>query len=61
MNSTGDLQKIYDTLKKLVQFHKLRDEMNATLHLGEVRYSALTVNAMAELDRLKKMLKTNLN
>lgn len=53
----SDLQKVYNTLEKVVEFLKLRDEMNATLHLGVPIYSPLTVNAMAELERLSKLLK----
>ena len=57
MTDKQDLVKIKDIMERLVTFHKKRDEMNAELHLAkEVRYSPLTIQAMAELDRLTNLL-----
>lgn len=57
MTDKQDLIKIKDIMERLVTFHKKRDEMNAELHLAkEVRYSPLTIQAMAELDRLTNLL-----
>jgi hypothetical protein len=57
MVSRSDLEKVLDTLERNRNFHKRRDEMNSELHLAkEVRYSPLTVETMAQLDRVRMML-----
>lgn len=35
-------ERIFEALSASYQFHKLRDEMNGTLHMDRVRYSPLT-------------------
>ena len=52
----SDLQKICDVLAKNEEYHRRRDEMNAALHMGQVRYSPLTSETMAALERLTKIL-----
>jgi hypothetical protein len=57
MIQTSDLEKILDTLERNRNFLKRRDEMNAEVHLArEVRYSPLTVETMAQCDRVRTML-----
>lgn len=39
-----EVQKALDTIRRAIQHHESRDEMNAHLHLAtDIRYSALTV------------------
>lgn len=52
----SDLLKIYDAVSATVKFHEKRDEINSYLHLGEVRYSPLTVRLQAECSRIFKFL-----
>lgn len=50
----SDLEKIGDVLLAAVRFHERRDEMNGAVHLAQqIRYSPLTVQLQAELDRVK--------
>ena len=57
MIQTSDLEKILDTLERNRNCLKRRDEMNAEVHLArEVRYSPLTVETMAQCDRVRTML-----
>ncbi len=53
----SDLYKIRDALDAAVRHHKARDESNAALHLGTVRYSPLTSQLSASLERLDWYLK----
>ena len=52
----SDLLKIFDAIAKARDFHVLRDEMNAKLHMSECRYSPLTSTLVAETERLTKIL-----
>ena len=53
----SDLEKVLDAAQETVKFLKLRDEMNASVHLAkEVRYSPLTNRLGAEVDRLYDMI-----
>ena len=55
----SDLLKVRDALQASYWFFKARDEMNAQLHLArEVRYSPITVQVEAELERLQTLLST---
>ena len=57
MAQTSDLEKILDTLERNKNFLKRRDEMNAEVHLArEVRYSPLTIETMAQCDRVRTIL-----
>jgi len=52
-----DLVKIKDVLQRASTFFRRRDEMNAEVHLArEVRYSPLTNEVSAALDRLTDIL-----
>jgi len=54
---TTDLEKIEDTLGVVHTFMQRRDEMNAAVHLAEnVRYSPITSNVQASLERLGQIL-----
>lgn len=53
----SDLQKVLDALVSTHKFLKLRDEMNAEVHLArEVRYSPLTTTVAAQCDRVRMIL-----
>lgn len=53
----SDLAKIFDVLEAAYRHHSTRDASNAVLHLArETRYSPLTSELSAALDRLKKIL-----
>ena len=49
----SDLAKIQDVLVRVSAYHRLRDQMNAHLHLAtEVRYSPLTSELQAAMERM---------
>jgi hypothetical protein len=50
-----DLAKIRDALAAAERHHVARDESNAALHLGEVRYSPLTSTLVAERERVDRL------
>lgn len=53
----SDVLKVYDVLDRAVEFHRLRDEMNAQLHLAkQVRYSPLTNELINQRNRLHELL-----
>lgn len=53
----SDLDKLLDVLEAAHRHHRARDESNGVLHLAkETRYSPLTSELDAALDRLKKLL-----
>ena len=52
----SDLLKIHDALQMAKDFHVLRDDMNAKLHMSTCRYSPLTSTLVAEDERLKRIL-----
>lgn len=52
----SDLDKILDAMVGARDFHRLRDEMNAKLHMGVPRYCPLTSTLMTETDRLIRLL-----
>lgn len=55
----SDLEKIHDVLLAAVHFHQHRDEMNGAVHLAQqVRYSPLTSQLQAELDRVKGLIES---
>lgn len=52
-----DVTKIVDVLQRASTFFRRRDEMNAEVHMArEVRYSPLTSEVDATLDRVKRIL-----
>ena len=51
-----DLLRINLALGVATRFHIFRDQMNAELHLAEVRWSPLTALLIAEEKRLAKLL-----
>ena len=55
----SDLQKIYDVLAKNVEYHMRRDDMNAALHMSITRYSPLTSETAAAMERLGLMMSEN--
>lgn len=54
----SDLEKILDTLDRAESFHRHRDEMNAAVHLAETRYSPLTGELSAQVDRVGSLLQS---
>jgi hypothetical protein len=53
----SDLQKLRDALALNVEFHKARDQMNGAAHSArEVRYSPITSETIAALDRVDVLL-----
>lgn len=53
----SDLEKIRDTVVMASNHHMTRDASNAHLHMAEaVRYSPLTSELMAQVDRLNRIL-----
>jgi len=53
----SDLQKVLDVVKQAHEHHRERDASNARLHLArEVRYSPLTSELGAAVDRLQNLL-----
>jgi len=58
MIDLSDLQKIRDALTINVEFHRARDEMNGAIHMArEVRWSPITSQTMAELERVNTLMK----
>lgn len=53
---SSDLEKICDALAQSRLFFERRDEMNAAVHLGGVRYSPLTSLVQAEHDRARRLV-----
>jgi hypothetical protein len=52
----SDILKVLDTVKRAVEFHQCRDQMNAALHLAqETRLSPLTSELLAAEERLATM------
>jgi hypothetical protein len=51
----SDFLKIKDAIDQGVTFFVRRDEMNAAVHLGEVRYSPLTSRFLAARDRMTEL------
>ncbi len=59
MIKRSDLEKIFDVMERAYQFHMHRDIMNAQLHLAsQTRFSPLTTELSAALDRMKAALET---
>lgn len=54
--SRSDLDKIHDALVAAAVFFQSRDEMNAAVHLGQPRYSPLTVTVQAAEERANALL-----
>jgi hypothetical protein len=55
----SDLSKLFDVLEAAYRHHRARDESNGVLHLAkETRYSPLTSELSAALDRLKGLLES---
>jgi len=53
----SDLEKLFDVLERAYQYHNHRDVMNAQTHLARsARFSPLTSELSAALDRLKGLL-----
>ncbi len=56
--SQADLEKLLDVLRANELFHRRRDEMNGSVHLAQVvRWSPLTSETMAAVERLARILK----
>lgn len=54
---SSDLLKLRDAIESAEEFHRLRDRMNAQLHLArEARYSPLTNELTAAKERISAIL-----
>lgn len=53
---SSDLLKLWDAMSGAELFLARRDQMNGAVHLGEVRYSPLTVLVRTEAERLQRIL-----
>lgn len=51
----SDFLKIKDAIDSSATFFAHRDEMNASLHLGEVRYAPLTSRVLTARDRMTEL------
>ena len=50
-----ELKKLEERMAKVVRFFETRDEMNAWMHMGMIRYSPLTVEARSIQDELTRL------
>jgi hypothetical protein len=56
MIARADMELMAEALKTATRHHRLRDEMNAELHMDDVRLSPLTNALVVALDRALRYL-----